>query len=238
MIKLCTSDNLPANSSFTADFFNIHLPMTQSSVQNHQFLLRQLNDCMQACSETYAEAQQCGIQDARQRLEKIFTECYDLRDDLTIYSDQMSFANENDDYEMILARVEQIKRSRMFVADNMRQAAIREAFESGDKGTGDLEDDEVTFEGGDLESGLICPLTSTLPENPIVSSVCHHVFERAAIEDWIKRHTGRSHPQIDCPKAGCNAKFGLADLYVDNKICEQVERARRSREGTNDWEKI
>ena len=213
--------------------------MTQTAVQNHQFLIRQLTDCMQACREAYAEAQQCDIPNARERLEKVFTDCYDLKDDLTIYSDQIAFARETDDYTMILARVEQLKQQRVYFADAMRTSAVQEAFSKPQRQNSDIEDDDdVTFEGGDVETGLICPLTSKLPEHPVVSRVCHHVFEKNAIEDWIRMNTSRNRSVIECPKAGCNAQFGLKDLVRDDKVCDQVEKARRSKAGTNDWEKI
>jgi SUMO ligase MMS21 Smc5/6 complex component len=98
------------------------------------------------------------------------------------------------------------------------------------------EEDEVTFAGGESTAGLLCPLTQKLPDNPIVSKVCHHVFERDAIMNYIRaRAVGRVR-NVTCPRAGCSALIGATDLYVDKDINAQIVRARQEQD--DEWEHV
>ena len=158
-------------------------------------------------------------------------ELIDMQQEFEIYARAVASSGEQQDFTMLLATVENTKRVQAWELSAEKGRMMGEAFAKREQEGGD--DDDVRFEGEDAMAGLTCSLTMKLPTNPVVSRVCHHVFERDAIINWINQN-GRG--QVQCPKAGCSASFGKGDLTVDKEICERIKKAKNSQ--LNDWEEL
>jgi E3 SUMO-protein ligase NSE2 len=83
-----------------------------------------------------------------------------------------------------------------------------------------------------------CPLTLQEMENPVSNRKCNHVFEKAAVEQYIRQHKfaaqqNRRRGQIignpDCPCQGCTEHIGLGDLFVDPAVVRRIKRIQEAR---------
>lgn len=89
----------------------------------------------------------------------------------------------------------------------------------------DPEDDEIDV--GGAQTDFKCPLTLTLLENPMTSSLCPHSFSGAAIREMLGKARGR----MPCPIAGCPQTLTLGDLHADEGLRQRVEQFERRQRG-------
>lgn len=99
----------------------------------------------------------------------------------------------------------------------------------GEKVGGDDDDDEIQVQSNmaSQRNLLICPITTTLMENPVKNKVCGHVYSRAGIENHILQ-SRRSRNPCRCPMAGCgNSNVTLDQLEADLRTEQMVKREQR-----------
>ncbi|CAK5284240.1 unnamed protein product [Mycena citricolor] len=101
---------------------------------------------------------------------------------------------------------------------------------------GDESDDDDDVVIGGVTQDFRCPLSLTLLEDPMTSTVCHHSFSGAAVRAMFRTST-----RLKCPTAGCSQSFTLAQCIPDPNLARKVKafekrqaRARRN----NDAEEI
>jgi hypothetical protein len=93
----------------------------------------------------------------------------------------------------------------------------------GSGGTFD-DDDEIEIEiannqGAQSASSLKCPLTGMLFTNPVRNKVCHHVYDKHAIEQHLR------NKKKTCPVMGCNnSNVSMNQLEVDEEMKLKVRR--------------
>lgn len=95
--------------------------------------------------------------------------------------------------------------------------------EPGDEHHDHDEGDEDIVVGGTLQQ-FRCPLTASLLEDPVESTVCSHAYSRAAITEFIE-NSGRRNAQ--CPAAACRAVLTLRTLRDAPSLKRRVERYAR-----------
>jgi E3 SUMO-protein ligase NSE2 len=102
----------------------------------------------------------------------------------------------------------------------------------------------TSLEGGDVQSdddlqtirvkiSTKCPLSLKEMENPVKNKSCTHVFEKSAIEAYIKEtdRSSRGPKNVKtCPFLGCEQKIKLTDLFVDDVLVRKIQRIQRARE--------
>jgi len=92
------------------------------------------------------------------------------------------------------------------------------------KEDGDLSDDDEDIEVGGVTQDFKCPLTMTVLDNPMTSSVCGHSFSATAIRDYL----GTSRvTKKKCPASGCNKWFSQSDLKSNKDLEKRVKAAAR-----------
>ncbi|KAL2107624.1 hypothetical protein VUR80DRAFT_4979 [Thermomyces stellatus] len=70
-----------------------------------------------------------------------------------------------------------------------------------------------------------CPLSLQEMSEPFANRRCKHVFEKAAIMEYIGRQ-GR----VTCPQAGCQVVFTKRDFYLDQAMLARIRRKQSRRE--------
>lgn len=83
--------------------------------------------------------------------------------------------------------------------------------------------DEEIVVGGTLQQ-FRCPLTATLLEDPVESTVCPHAYSRAAITEYIQSAGRRG---AECPATACHALLTLRNLRDAPSLKRRVERYAR-----------
>ncbi|WFC98493.1 hypothetical protein MYAM1_001221 [Malassezia yamatoensis] len=97
------------------------------------------------------------------------------------------------------------------------------AAEQGDENHDNHDDDEEIVVGGTMRQ-FRCPLTTTLLEDPVESTVCPHAYSRAAITEYIQQAGRRG---AECPAAACHAVLTLRNLSDAPGLARRVERYAR-----------
>ncbi|EMD39937.1 hypothetical protein CERSUDRAFT_132615 [Gelatoporia subvermispora B] len=101
----------------------------------------------------------------------------------------------------------------------------------------DSDDDEDVLVGG-VTQDFKCPLTLTLLQDPVTSSVCGHSFSAVAIKEYLKyNRTAKKQ----CPASGCKQYISLGDLEPDKDLAKKVKdaaRRQRMRDSDDDAEEI
>lgn len=209
--------------------------MSNKSPTHHEFLNSQISDCLKACAEAYEESTAMGIENAKERLQPIYADLLALSADFKLYSDILVSAGDNAIFAAIEERLQDARRASAANQKRDQNKKIANVFSDhhGKGGRGE-DEDEVEFKGGDVTAGLICPLTGKLPKQPIVSRICHHVYEKDAILRYIRSTSVGRERKASCPLQGCNAVFREEDLYIDQEVIRQIEEARRA--GENEWD--
>ena len=64
---------------------------------------------------------------------------------------------------------------------------------------------------------LICPITQTRLEHPMVNSKCGHSYERSAINEHMRRSKSLT---VKCPVGGCPGTVNQAHLKLNKRIAE------------------
>lgn len=85
------------------------------------------------------------------------------------------------------------------------------------------QDDEEEIVVGGTHQQFKCPLTASLLEDPVKSTVCAHFYSRAAITEYIQQ-SGRN---AACPAASCRAQLSLRTLEDAPALKRRVERYAR-----------
>lgn len=78
-----------------------------------------------------------------------------------------------------------------------------------------------------------CPLSLTEMINPTSNKSCTHVFEKTAIESYIKAvDPTRRNPKNTkiCPVPGCEKRIRLDELVVDGVLVRKIQRIQKARE--------
>jgi SUMO ligase MMS21 Smc5/6 complex component len=97
----------------------------------------------------------------------------------------------------------------------------------------DDDDDELeVMDSSNTGERLKCPITMKLLTNPVKSNICEHVYDEAAIRDYIRKSAGKAL----CPIPGCNRKISLDQLEKDpvteikvKRYLKKEEAAKRQR---------
>ncbi|KAI0993986.1 hypothetical protein K3495_g14198 [Podosphaera aphanis] len=100
----------------------------------------------------------------------------------------------------------------------------------------DDEDDEIVMTGA--TTSLKCTFTLQYFEEPYSNKKCKHTYEKSAILDYIKsegvaysqsgrRGQPRGPKIITCPTPGCSAALAPDDFFLDERIRQQVIKAKR-----------
>ena len=205
------------------------------STQNHDYILNQLQEISQSCIETWKSAKEQDLNNVADKSKKTYAKIIDLQQDFQIYTDILRSTPDGVPYEEIENRVNQTKYSQQIYLNAEKERLIHHQEGILDQIAEENSNDEVEFEGGDTTAGLICPLTAKLPEDPVVSSTCHHVFERKAIYDYIRK-SGQA--RVECPVAGCTSMISRSTIVEDPKITKKVKEARKVQNAENDYEKL
>ncbi|KAH0791776.1 e3 sumo-protein ligase nse2 [Histomonas meleagridis] len=98
------------------------------------------------------------------------------------------------------------------------------------------DDEDVELDDSESSAGLICPITSALPEHPVVSKICHHVYDKDAIVKYIRQQNQQGKRHVICPAIGCNQKISLSEIAEDPEVTRKVEKARKARD--RNWEQM
>ena len=93
-------------------------------------------------------------------------------------------------------------------------------------GGGDSDDElEVVRNRVDDENALKCPITGMLFNHPVKNKICHHVYDRAGLDQMIR--TGKK----TCPVPGCaNKSVTLAQVEEDEQMKLKVQRHKKREE--------
>jgi hypothetical protein len=93
------------------------------------------------------------------------------------------------------------------------------------------EDDElavVNDGAGERASGIKCPLTMAIMEDPVRSKVCHHSYARHAIVEHLTKNKSKK-----CPMPGCvNNNMTIAELEDDPETEMRVRRYKKRESAT------
>jgi SUMO ligase MMS21 Smc5/6 complex component len=139
-------------------------------------------------------------------MESLISELISIEQNFSIYRDALTASSDTASYEEITQVADQEFQRRNRALDTEKVNRLNGVF--GRK----LEEDEVSFAGRESTAGLMCALTAKLPDHPVVSAICHHVFECDAIKQYIRSHLVGREKRVHCPVAGCAAEFGMSDL--------------------------
>lgn len=210
--------------------------MSTQNMQNYQFINTQISDIMKACQASFKETGKIGMKDSQNKLDNLYSQLLDLQDEFSIYTSAVMEAGDNDDYDTVLENTAAtlITRSRYL---SVHKEAMMKQFRTGATETtaGVEDEDDIQFEGGEV--GLKCPLTTRLPTHPVISNICHHVFEKDAIINYIRQNGGHQRTgRCQCPVAGCNTFISIDSIVEDKVITAKVNEARRKEQ--NDWEAL
>lgn len=104
------------------------------------------------------------------------------------------------------------------------------------------EDDEIEMTGA--TANLKCSFTLQYFEEPYSNKKCKHTYEKSAILDYLSTEGAvpsqtrrRGHPQgpkkITCPTPGCSVTLELEDFFLDERVKQQVIKAKRFEAANN-----
>ncbi|CAJ1922176.1 unnamed protein product [Cylindrotheca closterium] len=81
------------------------------------------------------------------------------------------------------------------------------------------QDDELEVVGGNATVSLKCPITGTLLQDPMRNKVCHHVYSKHVILNYIRNRNNK------CPNVGCvNTNLSIGQLEDDHQTARLVKR--------------
>eukprot|EP00526_Cylindrotheca_closterium_P015302 CAMPEP_0113650008 /NCGR_PEP_ID=MMETSP0017_2-20120614/26597_1 /TAXON_ID=2856 /ORGANISM="Cylindrotheca closterium" /LENGTH=244 /DNA_ID=CAMNT_0000562467 /DNA_START=39 /DNA_END=773 /DNA_ORIENTATION=+ /assembly_acc=CAM_ASM_000147 len=81
------------------------------------------------------------------------------------------------------------------------------------------QDDELEVVGGNTTVSLKCPITGTLLQDPMRNKVCHHVYSKHAILNYVRNRNNK------CPNVGCvNTNLSMGQLEDDHQTARLVKR--------------
>lgn len=82
------------------------------------------------------------------------------------------------------------------------------------------QDDELEVMEGASTVNLKCPITTMLLQDPVKNKVCHHVYSKHAIREYVKRNR-----RCPCPCVGCgNTDVTMSQLEDDMATARMVRR--------------
>lgn len=203
---------------------------------NHDVISNQLRECLRTCEDTWKSAKEAGLNDIAKKTQKTYSDIIIVQQDFGIYADRIRNFTDGETFDNVLQDIEQYKENNSNRLMNERKNLLNEQIQRINQSVEDGSDEEITIEGEDSAAGLICPLTQKLPDFPVVSRTCHHVFEKDAILEYIQRSTNRRQTSVECPFAGCNQMISRNSLYEDPAITRRVKQAKQH--GGNDYEKV
>jgi len=87
-------------------------------------------------------------------------------------------------------------------------------------------DDEEEFVMGGATHDFRCPLTATLLQHPVTSTVCVHAYSRDAILEYIRAERRHRRAAV-CPAAGCRKTLTENTLAEAPALQRRVERFER-----------
>ncbi|KAF2670272.1 hypothetical protein BT63DRAFT_233432 [Microthyrium microscopicum] len=99
-----------------------------------------------------------------------------------------------------------------------------------DRGSPDLhsdnegDEDEIQVTSGKLST--VCPLSRGELVKPVRSHDCVHVFEKAAIEEYIRQNAG----SVQCPIPGCHTMLVVDQLFEDEALTKKIRRIQEGRQ--------
>ncbi|OHT04827.1 hypothetical protein TRFO_27619 [Tritrichomonas foetus] len=209
------------------------------TTQNHTYILNQLQESINSCGDTWKYAKELEMPDIVAKSKQAFSSLIDLQQEFQIYTDILRGSNEGETYDEILHQVSnQLIMSRPILdAQKIQLMQARDGIDSGQNR--DDNDEDVEFKGGDSTSGLICPITAKLPDHPVISTVCHHVYDRDAIFNYISQKNPRGYNHaVECPLSTCKSFITRDSIREDPEITRKVREAKKKEAEENDYEKL
>ncbi|KAL7924818.1 zinc-finger of the MIZ type in Nse subunit domain-containing protein [Trichoderma austrokoningii] len=104
----------------------------------------------------------------------------------------------------------------------------------GDAQNGSLDDDEEVAVSRENIS-INCPLTLRPMNEPYRSRKCPHVFEKAAILDYLPLRG-----ELQCPQTGCSQNFSRArfehEFFLDEAMKMRIQRSRQAEQNRQDMD--
>ncbi len=99
---------------------------------------------------------------------------------------------------------------------------FREKDAAGGQGAeeGSDQDDDMVVR---RDANLKCPLTLQLMNEPVVSLVCVHAYERLAIQELMQSNGGH----VKCPVLGCNSSLTPKQLQPNQRLREMCRKEHR-----------
>lgn len=130
------------------------------------------------------------------------------------------------EYESIIAELMKEEADRDNQMDPKESETYKDLCEKlGEKVKRGNDDDDIEVirnDNGTEVANYKCPITATLMEDPVKSTLCGHIFSKVGIESMFKNGTCK------CPVYGCNnAKITASDLNDDPYTATAVKRQKR-----------
>ncbi|KAH7175783.1 zinc-finger of the MIZ type in Nse subunit-domain-containing protein [Dactylonectria macrodidyma] len=98
----------------------------------------------------------------------------------------------------------------------------------------ELADDDAGDDDDDIAVArevlsIKCPLTLQPMEQPYSNRKCKHIFEKAALLDYLSMRGEKQCPQTGCSQTFSRAQFD-EDFYLDQAMVRRIRRARQAEE--------
>ncbi|MBR4634383.1 hypothetical protein IKO50_05590 [bacterium] len=187
------------------------------------FIENQVSECLKACGELSQDAKEWKLPNVTDYLYDLSGKLIDLSQDFKVFTQVFQSSKGSQTYDELVRETESQKVLLAQTLADSKQRQLEDLF-------GDIDGIQIA----DDNTNLICPLLTDIPEHPVVSKRCHHVFEKQLIEEYI-RSKGRA--KVQCPIVGCSENISISDLYEDESISERCFAARTSKRN-NDWDEI
>jgi len=186
----------------------------------HQYLSEQIDDCLRGCGDAWEDSVNNHLNSVSEKLKSTFEDIIDLQQDFRLYQDSRRSLQNLNDFSTVIDFMEQLRITRGQQLLNEKAGIIAKQISKFK-----TDEEEIVFEGGDETLGLICPLTSRIPETPVISVKCKHVYEKNAILNYIRHGSGGG--QVSCPVAGCGQFITAKDIREDEHISKAVLEAKK-----------
>ncbi|THH30662.1 hypothetical protein EUX98_g3539 [Antrodiella citrinella] len=97
--------------------------------------------------------------------------------------------------------------------------------------SGDVSDDDDDVEIGGVTQDYRCPLSLTILEDPLTSTLCDHSFSAKSIMEYLGQKQ-----MVTCPASGCKQMLTRACLQPNKALAKQAREAARRERARNDSE--
>ena len=183
-----------------------------------QYFIDTINECMKSCGDLWEESNKNKINDVSNDMKELFSKYIDLKQDFDIYLDiKKEFDGPLNE---INQQISNYKRIHFFELNENKKALITEQLSK-------IQIEEEVIVEKKSKSGYLCPISQKIPDNPIISKKCGHIFEKSAIFSYIQTKKDLNQV-VSCPVAGCKFSISKNDLYEDPQINKEILDAKKS----------